>query len=457
MRALLIRDHYPFNREQIWLPMDLQKVAAQLDASGVKTDVVDLNLSRLENINLSHYDRIGIGIIGAPYVPRTMDLARKIKERTGRAPLIGGQMMETLPQLHFRQIFGESAVQITTEQEKAQAFERTTMPPVYHVSVAGRIREMPSDEAKKYFENEFSFFVSQGCKYGCKFCAAKKKMPEQFSQTVKDDLEAICERAQENGIGRIEMYLSSLDLFQNPDKFKDVLKVFAGAREKYGIDVRIRGLSRIDSFLRAMKNKPEFRKLIPAAGLYCIGFGVDGTTVEVWKSQHKGNWSLADSDQALKLCKELKVTPEALIVLGYHSNSGYEGDNAESLKKDAGYAIESAKRFGAVARPYVAKDCAPGNDGWVEPRWSGQVSHILNNPILFKNLDYAALASDVTHPDPGFRGRVNEAYMKIIDMLRKDGLCATVPVAPYKDGSGAFDKEWNEASDKFNALVPFDR
>jgi len=41
---------------------------------------------------------------------------------------------------------------------------------------------------------------------------------------------------------------------------------------------------------------------------------VDGTTEEVWKSQHKGNRSLSDADAAFGICRRLGVTPEASLI-----------------------------------------------------------------------------------------------------------------------------------------------
>jgi len=453
-RVLLLRTPYVFGKPQIWLPMDLYKVAARLDAIGVQTDVADLNVDQLPD--LKEYDQVGIGIVGAPSIPVSKDLAARIHAETGKPVLMGGQTVEKLPTADFQTIYNGFGTQMRNDADLLAALGKArSLPPASNTTVADRIRQMPNDKARLYLENEFSFVVSQGCKYNCDFCAAAKNMPETFSKRIKPDLDAICEKGKEVGIKKIEMYLSSLDLFQNPKQFADVLRIFAYARKEYGIDIQIRGLSRIDSFIRAMQKEPNFYKLIPEAGLVTVGFGVDGVTEEVWRGQHKVNKSLDEANRAFKICRRAGVTPEALLVLGFHPNSGFEGDTPESLAATVEYGAHIAKQFGTVLRPYVAKDFAPGNAGWTDPRYTAQKRHALAHLHLLKNLDYAAFASELTHPDATFRTHVNIAYDKLLQ-FRRDGLCVTSPIMPYRDGTGVFDEQHNKAAELFNKEVPFD-
>lgn len=455
-KALLLRNHYPFHKQQIWMPMDLYKVAVRLEAIGIETDVLDMNIDSLPE-NLNEYDYVGIGVIGAPNIPESQRLAREIKEKTGKPALLGGQTIEKITAEEFNKIFDGAGIQIRNDADLLAAVGKSVpLQPVSEASIAKQMNGLSHQKARQYLQNEFSFYMSQGCKFNCDFCAAAKNMPEKYTKTAEEDLAAICERADALKTSKVEMYLSSLDMFQNPKEFINFLRTFANARKKYNVDISIRGLSRVDSFLKAMEKDPELYELIPAAGLVTVGFGIDGVTEEVWKSQHKANKSLLESDQAFKICRRVNVIPEALLVLGFHENNGYSGDTPESLKFTAEYAEYIATRFGTVARPYVAKDFAPGNHGWKDARYAARRKHVLEHIHLFKNLDYAALASEVTHPDPAFRAYVNESFMKIIDRLRPQGLCVTSPVMPYRDGTGMFDKEWNDGADTFNSQVPFD-
>ena len=126
-------------------------------------------------------------------------------------------------------------------------------------------------------------------------------------------------------------------------------------------------------------------------------------------------------------------------------------DNQQSLDMSVKYSINSAKS-GVIARPHVAKDMVPGNNGWRNSVWSKQRNQILDNPQLFTNLDFVALASELTHPDKEFREMVNLAYLTIIRDLTPKGLCATNPLIPIT-GS----KYDDFVSGTFNMLVPFDK
>ena len=248
MPALLIRCPYPYGKSQTWLPMDLHKIAASFEAAGTHTDVVDLNLEPLPP--LDRYDHIGIGVIGMPYIPVSQRIARDVYEKTGKKPLIGGQIIGAFRPDEFESIY-QNAVQISghiaedTVDKITGRVSRSYNPaletlgikalPVSDISVATRIKQMPDDLLKKYLQNDFGFYVSQGCKFTCEFCSVwDKGKPEKFSKTtvIERDLDALCESAQRLGLPGMILYLSSLDLFQNPRQFKDVLDSFARARQK---------------------------------------------------------------------------------------------------------------------------------------------------------------------------------------------------------------------------------
>ena len=452
--AVLVRAEYPYGKSQTWLPMDLHKVAAQLDAVGIRADVVDLNFESLPS-NLGRYDFIGIGVIGAPYIPTTRRIAQQVKEMTGKRPLIGGPCIGYLSPEEFRVLYGD-ATQIKNTQDLSVAVGRE-IPSVYDTSVNGRIRGMEPSKRERYLRSEMSFFVSQGCKFACDFCAAERSRPgspikEQFSRVISDDLDALCESAVSSNVPTLAFYLTSLDLFQNPAPFKGVLETFTQAKQKYGVDFRLRGLSRADSFLQSLREEPDLYSIIPSAGLRIIGFGVDGTSERVWRSQHKGIKSLSDADTSFEISRSLDVTPEALMVMGFHDSHGKPVDTSESLRTNFDYAVSCAEKKGVVARPHVAKDMVPGNNGWNNPVWAEQRARLFANPTLFRNLDFVALASEVTHPDAVFREQVNAAYTDIIRTLTPQGLCATSPLLPY---SG--DPEKDRVAETVNMLIPFDR
>ena len=138
--------------------------------------------------------------------------------------------------------------------------------------------------------------------------------------------------------------------------------------------------------------------------------------------------------------------------MGFHDSNGVPVDNQESLRKNVDYSINRAETMGVVARPHVAKDMVPGNNGWKNPVWEKQRQQLLENPELFRNLDFVALASEITHPDEEFRRHVNDAYLDIVKALTPTGHCVTSPLMPYTG-----DEHQDRISETFNMLVPFDR
>lgn len=470
-KALLIRCKYPYGKvSQVWLPMDLHKIAASFEAAGTPTDVVDLNLETLPP--LDSYDHIGIGVIGMPYIPGTQAIAREVYEKTGKKPLIGGQIIQAFRPDEFESIY-PNAIQISghiaedildKNTRREYRWYNPTLealgikaPPVAEVSVEKRIKQMPDDLLKKYLQNDFGFYVSQGCKFSCDFCGIQDKgKQEKFSKTMEGDLDALCESALRFGLPGMKMYLSSLDLFQNPRQFKDTLEIFARARQKYNLDIRVRGLSCTLSFLNALHQVPEFYDLIPAAGLDIVGLGIDGVTKKEWLDQHKPMTNLSDAEYAFGECKRVGITPESLMVMGMHAIGTFKCD-IQALEKTVRYSIEWAEKYGAVCRPHVAKLCSPNNEGWKSEQWASLRARLVKNPELFKNLDYLMMATPLSHPDPETRTLVNEAYMAIIDNLGPRRLCATNPLMPYYNGKGMYDKEYNAAMDLFNSSMPCDR
>lgn len=455
--ALLIRPKYPYGKNQIWMPVDLLKVASQMDETGIESDIVDLNMEKIPSY-AGDYDHIAIGVIGAPYIPETMEIARNI-QREGKIPLLGGPGVEHLTSDEFEFIYGKGSVQIKNDHDLQKALGVNELPSVYETPVLNKIFQMPQKKLKRYMENEFSFFVSQGCIYACRFCAAVRNVPgkignvkEKFSETIEEDLSVLAEKAEYLGVKKLRMYLSSLDLFQTPSGIKEVLKIFAEKRKQYGIDMELRGLSRVDSLLNALREEPELYKLIPLSGIKTIGFGIDGTTDYIWQSQRKGQLSLSEADMAFKKCNDLDVVPEALMVMGFNTTGDIRGDDHESLNKNIDYSRKCVQEYGVVLRPHVAKDCYPGTEGWQSEYWKDQKKEVLENPYLFKNLDFVAFASEVTHPDPDFRNQVNDTYRSII--YSSGERCATSPIMPYKKN----DKEWNIFADTFNMTnAGFDR
>jgi hypothetical protein len=237
------------------------------------------------------------------------------------------------------------------------------------------------------------------------------------------------------------------------------------------VGLELRGLSRVDSFLEAFEKVPQLRKLVVDANLTTVGFGVDGTSERIWRIQRKGQKDLSQVERALDLCREIGISSEILMVIGFHS------DTFVSLFRTYLYTVARSLTHGAVARPYLAKEFVPGNDNWIGGQvvplsrikskgaksgapispFESEIEKLLLDPELFANLDYAALGSSITHPNWKNRILANLTYLALIATLEPFGKNTTYPLVPKISGDGAFARFSNSFASLVNNLMPFDR
>jgi hypothetical protein len=281
------------------------------------------------------------------------------------------------------------------------------------------------DNFSLYLHNEFGFYLSQGCKYACTFCGASRSrinpiagQQEKCIEKYRDidiaikDIEFLIQKAIELNINELKLYLSNLDLFQTPDLLSDFTDDLLLLRSKYvGFDIHFRALATVTSFLKVHHDIPELITKLVKAGLYRIGFGIDGASPYIWKRTKKPH-TKSGCINAIKIIKEeYGITPEILMVFGYD-----EFDNKETLKLALDFAYQMNTQYGALPRPHVAKDVIPGSDNWYRNEYAGKIKHLINNPELFVNLDFTALPSEITHSDEDIRNLTAEYYMNMCMM-----------------------------------------
>jgi radical SAM superfamily enzyme YgiQ (UPF0313 family) len=452
---VIFRLHHPYGKPQIYLPTDLLVVATRLRKAGINARVHDLNLHKLpSDEEIKKCDALGVGVMGPPYIPEGKKIIAKLNSITERPIIVGGQPVEKLAPAHFQKLFGRS-VQITNDLELASALglNLLSLPSTYTVSIAPMLAEIRKEDMQKYLASEFSFFISQGCKFNCDFCAAQKKQPEKFREfeAMREDIDILTRLAKSFGLSKLSMYLSSLDTFQNPDSLIKIMELFEAAASNSGVRLQMRGLSRVDSFVRAIEAYPELRKLLIRAGFDTVGFGLDGTSERIWRSQHKGQKHLSLADKALDLCKEIGLTPEVLMVMGFPQ------DTLRTLAKNYLYTVARAISHGVVSRPYLAKSFSPGNKGWSSGEYRNAVEELTSNPELFTNIDYAALGSELTHPNAFHRHISNIAYLALVFTLQPFGKNTTSPIIPKSQKEGILAEVYNRIVERINREIPFDR
>ncbi len=462
-KIALINLRYPYEKNHIYMSGSLVVTAARFLEAGFNVEFIDLNTfpvkkKLLENPgffdSLKTCDYIGISVTGAPSLPDAINLCHTIHYFLPAIPiLLGGQVIVGLSSTQFDTLFaGIRAFRVTRDEHNLHRVlgrEHPLTSP-YEIPHFPAYNRMNQELLRRYLSSEMTLVISQGCKFACAFCAAAKKQREvqvRFD-TLRTDLYYLAGRALQFGLDHLEFYASSLDFFQNPQIVVGHLEVLAEVSQITGIRIQVRCLSCMSSFLNAFKVIENFGELLKKSGIWCIGFGVDGSDVSVWKYQKKFQNTDTGFTQCVQLCKKFGIRAEMLMVLGFPQ------DTFKTLLRAVWNCIGTSIRYSnVVARPYLAKKQVPGNDEWEnthDPH--GVVDQLMKNPNLFYNLDFCVLGSPLTHPNFFHRFISNAAYLCIILFLTPFGKCTTSPLLPQ--GAGGI-MGW--IAKHINRMMPFDR
>lgn len=456
MRIALINPQYPYGKDQIFLGGSVSSIGARLLAMGHDVHLIDLNIDRIGDAQTQRVvrdaDTIGISLTGSPYIPGARSLVDELRGRGIPAPiLLGGQGIARLPSEQFNRIIGSriGVVQIRDDGVLAAHIqcEESEIPTVNTTSFIPAWKQIGEERMTEYLRHESTLVFSQGCKKSCKFCAARKGQAEIFREigVFEGDLRYLAGIAQRQGLSKLEFYATNLDFFQNPLTVAQYLRVLARVRNESGIDIRVRCLACMDSFIEATEKVENLGELLRDAGLYWIGFGVDGADPAIWRSQYKAFNKKADIVECMNRCQEYGVLGEILMVLGFPE------DNARTLAKSVAACIMATLRWSnARVRPYLAKLVVPGNDTWA--LGGGMVEAIVANPELFYNLDFAAVGSSLTHPRTFHRWACNVAYLFLWVILWPFNRCNTSPLLPQ--GQSGF---YGRFARWVNGIMPYDR
>ncbi|HRH23029.1 MAG TPA: hypothetical protein PK295_00140 [Candidatus Magasanikbacteria bacterium] len=453
-KIVLIEQRYPYGKDKVYLSGSIVSVAARLLIMGHEVQLVDLNIDRMHQTHvrkkLREADLIGVAVVGAPAIPGLLRLIPQIRAfAQDTLILVGGQVIERVTTDQFNRIFGtySAVTQIKDNYDLAQALDCKVLdlPPPEAVSYVPVWKQMGEERMVRYLEHESVLVISQGCHFRCDFCAASKQMKESFRsvEVFVNDLRHLTQIAQRARLKKLEFYASSLDFFQNPKIVARFLEVIEQMQLDSGIEIKIRCLSCLGSFLAAREEIPNFDDLLRRAGLWCIGFGIDGDEKD-WRSQKKRQNKQGDIVRCLEITRDLGITAEFLMVMGFPTQ---DGQKLRELVTNALQVVEEWPHV--VLRPYLAKLAVPGNKGWKTRH--DIVELIMSNPKLFYNLDFCALGSSLTHPDPEHRRLSNEAFLEIC-ALATTGKCATSALQPQGE-----EGEAGVRAAEFNRLQPFDR
>lgn len=428
-------------KAHVYMPTSLLTAASRLIEAGVSVSVHDENIDPDATPSA---ELLGINLLGAPYIERGREFAQRLSRNSKKGVLaLGGQVIAGFSREEIRQLFGSTAVSGNNDGELANAFgfDVRALRPPEETSLVPAYETLSDSVMREYFAGEFGFYLSQGCKFSCTFCAANRSRLDPSSRAfirvgeryrkvdvVTRDLMYLADRALGLHFDRLQLYLSNLDLFQSPDQLGHFTECVNNVRRaRPGFRFEMRGLSTVASFLDVHRAKPEIIERLVEAGLHRVGFGIDGATAVVFQKTHKPQ-RREMCDEAIRMARvEYGLTPETLMVFG-HVNI----DTEESLACSRDFTRAMLDEYGACPRPHVAKSAVPGNDGWNAAEWKGVVDVLLANPHLFQTLDFTALPSTLTHPDAEFRDAATKFFIEVCEL----GSCITRYVRPEEPSMG---------------------
>ena len=441
MYITLIQPRSPWG-EHPYLPNGLLMVAARCVAFGHTYYIVDENLGdKLDDpkvrSQLLRSDIIGIGALGSPYIPEALRVGQTIRKLGYSQPIaIGGEVIMRLSSQQFSRIYGRlgDVCQITSDEALNALFGSSLLhkigggtPTMFNTSMGPVINALSSRMRKAYFAKEWCLFTSQGCAYNCNFCAASKGRKEQFRspEAFADEVEALVRVVKEIVGARApyEVYCSSLDGCQTPKEMDRTLRTIAETCKRVGTFFPIRFLATATCTVTAVRHDPALLRRWRGYGLRCIGIGVDGDDPVVWSRENKRHNNSSVIAQSFELIEKAGIQPEAFMVVGF------PGDNMRALYRG----VRACFRFvakGITPRPYLGKAHAPGGKGWADG--GPAVEQFLDNPALFRELDYGGLASSATHSDSLQRWAANVAFFATTMALKvvSPTGCPTQPLMP---------------------------
>ena len=412
---------------QVYLPTSLMTVAARLLQAGIEVEFFDENLKSYDGDS----SIIGFSLLGAPYVYSVIQRISQIQSKSSQKLtfLLGGQVINGFTTNQFKSLFGSNHVlngNLDNNLVNVLNINIKSLPKPEQTSLIPIYEKINDSDMRLYLENEFSFYLSQGCKYTCEFCAAVRSRKDRTSgktiiakeiyrdfDVIEQDLVYLINRAIKLELDELKIYLSNLDLFQTPDCLKQFTSICKRLKSKYPeFRLHLRGLASVTSFVNMSENYAECLFELNEVGLTIIGFGIDGMTPEVWKSIKKGHNSEDKCLQAISLARNVyNITPELLMTFGHN-----DADTEDSLSQAYKFVENMIREYQAVPRPHIAKSFIPGNDGWYSANYKKQVELLIKKPILFQCLDFTALPTRFTHSNDIVRELAKNYFLKMCNL-----------------------------------------
>ncbi|MYW05901.1 radical SAM protein [Streptomyces sp. SID3343] len=419
-----VTDRQPF------LPVAPLYAAELLELHGfAETRLFDCQLHDLRDASdVAGYDSYGISVMGAQNITPAYHVFRYLAERVDSGRIhVGGQGIEKLSEEEFQRVFPGG--------HKTDRQALAGLPGAMDVDLERQVAKLSDADLRVYLANEMTLPFSQGCLFGCSFCGAQIQRRESFFD-VPTHLDLHCRLAKRFGVSSIDLYCTSLDFFQQALPGGDIARLtrllegVIELRERHGLDIGLRALTRADSYNAAMKSE-QIRDLTAGAGFSRFGFGADGAaSADVVRAMRKHADGLrSELLRAFEHMEANRFVPEILYVFGIPEDTR---DTLAETRELCGLLLETFPN--SEYRGFPAKNEIPGNSNWNRRGWQGSAAHtrLLDEPDLFLNLGFETLANEISHPDPDKRLMVNRFAVDMSHLaheLGRVGSYLTVPVA----------------------------
>jgi radical SAM superfamily enzyme YgiQ (UPF0313 family) len=397
--APFIKDTSPF------LPVGPLFAGDLLETSGAaEVEYFDCQLHDLRlNKKISEFDSVGIAVMGAQNIAPAYRVFNYLGNNLPTDRIyVGGQGVEKLNPAEFNYIFPGAHQVLRTIFTQTLGY--------MDVVICRQADKFSEADLRIYLSNELTLPFSQGCMFGCNFCGAQIQQREKFFDT-RSNLEYLMQKAKNFGLTELDFYCTSLDFFQQAlpggnlalliEKLESIIEL----REKFGIKLKLRALTRADSYNAAVRSE-GILDLVKKAGFFKFGFGADGAaSVELLRAMSKGTNTLrSEILTAFTHAQKNGFVPEILYVFGIPE------DDEETLCKTKDLCVSLLEEFpSSQYRGFPAKNEIPGNLNWKNPAWhqSEAYQRLLTHPDLFTNLGFETLANIVSHQESLKRRLVN--------------------------------------------------
>lgn len=288
------------------------------------------------------------------------------------------------------------------------------------------LNQIPDNLRIKYLSNEICMYLSDGCKYACDFCAVENRTRKWQSKVIEKyrdfnkfsyELDFYANKAKSLGLEKLQVYFSSLDIFQTPSKIIETWIIINKISQKYNIKIYRRLLPTFESVEIFIKNYGiEQLKQLHDYWLVALWPWVDSMWVDNWKKLKKGHNTIERLYTIPKLLHSVWITTELLMVFCHPKI-----DTFQSLWAAKDYLEEMHEKYGAVPRIHIAKSALAGTTG--PTGWNSDFNIFakdlqLHEPDHFLMKDFLARPNRLSHPNQKEREMFYDIVLRIEDIIK---------------------------------------